>query len=77
MQNEHDDGSTTDRPEPQLATAPLRESHVTAQEMAQEFNRLDSVHKDTLKRVVMNGQPYDQIARETGVSERTVKSRIG
>jgi hypothetical protein len=34
-------GSTTDRPEPQLATAPLRESHVTAQEMAQAFDRLD------------------------------------
>ena len=76
LQKEHADGSTTDRPEPQLATAPLRESHVTAQEMAQEFDRLDPVHKDTLKRAVHDGQPYDQIARETGVSEGTVKSRI-
>ena len=50
LQKEHDDGSTTDRPEPQLAIAPLRESHVTAQEMAQDFDRLVAVHKDTLKR---------------------------
>jgi hypothetical protein len=42
LQKEHD-GSTPDRPEPQLAIAPLRESHVTAQEMAQEFVRLDRV----------------------------------
>jgi uncharacterized protein YerC len=75
LQKEHDDGSTTDRPEPQLATAPLRESHVTAQEMAQEFDRLDPVHKDRLKRAVHDGQPYDQIARETG-SEGAIKSRI-
>ena len=42
LQKEHDDGSTTDRPF-QLAIAPLRESHVTAQELAQEFVRLDRV----------------------------------
>jgi hypothetical protein len=52
LQKEHDDGSSTDRSEPQLATAPLHESHVTAKEMAQEFYKLGGTHKDRLKRAV-------------------------
>lgn len=69
------DGEEIERVDSALQAAPLQESGIIAADMARDFAKLPEAQKRAMVAAV-NETPYEQIARDEGVSVGTVKSRI-
>jgi RNA polymerase sigma-70 factor (ECF subfamily) len=66
-----------DRIDPALVTEPSQESTITAKEMIRDLKaNTTSEQRETLLRSEIGGQTYAEIARDMGVTEGTVKSRV-
>lgn len=70
------DGEEVERVDPALIVPPMQESGIVVREMADELRGLTPTQREALLRSEMDGQQYEEIAEQTGVSVGTVKSRI-
>ena len=59
-----------------LSHQPQQESRLVMREFMSAFGKLASTQREALLLAVLEGQSYEVIARHTGVSVGTVKSRI-
>lgn len=72
---EREDGTFTERVEPQLTTPALQESGLHARDMARKVLTLPDPQRKTVLQAT-EGVPYSEIATKDGVSVGTVKSRV-
>lgn len=75
IEQENSDGEAFEIVAPALTTQPTQESTLVARDMAREVLALPAPQREAMLRAGA-GQSLEQIARETGVAEGTVKSRI-
>ena len=59
-----------------LSHPPLQENSLVMRKFMSAFAKLGTVQREALLFAVLEGMPYDAIARYTGVSVGTVKSRV-
>jgi len=59
-----------------LSHPPLQESGLVMREFVSAFGKLATTQREALLLSVLEGLPYEAIARHTGVSVGTVKSRV-